>query len=148
MEGGAPKTHRLRSSPAGRKKSRKLKLLRLLTAQLIAICLLIMVLTQAIFKSPLLVQICFVIITFCTAGLNYYFIKEIREVNSQESSAATVTSQVIFTVVFLLLMVLSGYKAIQVSEFASRIIFLIAAVISFIISLLLLWGIKYVKKTQ
>ncbi|EMB59334.1 hypothetical protein SMU52_00005, partial [Streptococcus mutans NFSM2] len=34
-----------------RKKSRKLKLLRLLTAQLIAICLLIMVLTQAIFKS-------------------------------------------------------------------------------------------------
>lgn len=35
-----------------RKKSQKLKLLRLLTAQLIAICLLIMVLTQAIFKSP------------------------------------------------------------------------------------------------
>ncbi|EMB63845.1 hypothetical protein SMU26_09904, partial [Streptococcus mutans 3SN1] len=34
-----------------RKKSQKLKLLRLLTAQLIAICLLIMVLTQAIFKS-------------------------------------------------------------------------------------------------
>ena len=131
-----------------KKESQKLRLLRLLTAQLIAVCLLILVLTQAIFKSPLLVQICFVIITFCTAGLNYYFIKEIREVNSQESSAATVTSQVIFTVVFLLLMVLSGYKAIQVSEFASRIIFLIAAVISFIISLLLLWGIKYVKKTQ
>ena len=128
-----------------RKKSRKLKLLRLLTAQLIAICLLIMVLTQAIFKSPLLVQVCFLIITLCTAGLNYYFIKEAREANAQESSAATVTSQVIFTVVFLLLMVLSGYKAIQVSEFASKIIFSAAAVISFIVSLLLLWGIRYVK---
>lgn len=129
-----------------RKKSRKLKLLRLLTAQLIAICLLIMVLTQAIFKSPLLVQVCFLIITLCTAGLNYYFIKEAREANAQEGSAATVTSQVIFTVVFLLLMVLSGYKAIQVSEFASKIIFSAAAVISFIVSLLLLWGIRYVKK--
>ncbi|EMB69977.1 hypothetical protein [Streptococcus mutans] len=131
-----------------RKKSQKLKLLRLLTAQLIAICLLIMVLTQAIFKSPLLVQVCFLIITLCTAGLNYYFIKEAREANVQESSAATVTSQVIFTVVFLLLMVLSGYKAIQVSEFASKIIFSAAAVISFIVSLLLLWGIRYVKKTS
>lgn len=131
-----------------RKKSRKLKLLRLLTAQLIAICLLIMVLTQAIFKSPLLVQVCFLIITLCTAGLNYYFIKEAREANAQEGSAATVTSQVIFTVVFLLLMVLSGYKAIQVSEFASKIIFSAAAVISFIVSLLLLWGIRYVKKNQ
>lgn len=131
-----------------RKKSRKLKLLRLLTAQLIAICLLIMVLTQAIFKSPLLVQVCFLIITLCTAGLNYYFIKEAREANAQEGSAATVTSQVIFTVVFLLLMVLSGYKAIQVSEFASKIIFSAAAVISFIVSLLLLWGIRYVKKTS
>lgn len=131
-----------------RKKSQKLKLLRLLTAQLIAICLLIMVLTQAIFKSPLLVQVCFLIITLCTAGLNYYFIKEARETNVQESSAATVTSQVIFTVVFLLLMVLSGYKAIQVSEFASKIIFSAAAVISFIVSLLLLWGIRYVKKTS
>ena len=57
-----------------KKESQKLRLLRLLTAQLIAVCLLILVLTQAIFKSPLLVQICFVIITFCTAGLNYYFI--------------------------------------------------------------------------
>lgn len=131
-----------------RKKSRKLKLLRLLTAQLIAICLLIMVLTQVIFKSSLLVQVCFLIITLCTAGLNYYFIKEAREANAQESSAATVTSQVIFTVVFLLLMVLSGYKAIQVSEFASKIIFSAAAVISFIVSLLLLWGIRYVKKTS
>lgn len=65
-----------------RKKSQKLKLLRLLTAQLIAICLLIMVLTQAIFKSPLLVQVCFLIITLCTAGLNYYFIKEAREANA------------------------------------------------------------------
>ena len=129
-----------------RKKSQKLKLLRLLTAQLIAICLLIMVLTQAIFKSPLLVQVCFLIITLCTAGLNYYFIKEAREANAQEGSAATVTSQVIFTVVFLLLMVLSGYKAIQVSEFASKIIFSAAAVISFIVSLLLLWGIRYVRK--
>ncbi|UVT95058.1 hypothetical protein NPS16_04230 [Streptococcus mutans] len=130
-----------------RKKSQKLKLLRLLTAQLIAICLLIMVLTQAIFKSPLLVQVCFLIITLCTAGLNYYFIKEAREANVQESSAAPVTSQVIFTftVVFLLLMVLSGYKAIQVREFASKIIFSAAAVISFIVSLLLLWGIRYVK---
>lgn len=131
-----------------RKKSQKLKLMRLLTAQLIAICLLIMVLTQAIFKSPLLVQVCFLIITLCTAGLNYYFIKEAREANAQENSAATVTSQVIFTVVFLLLMVLSGYKAIQVSEFASKIIFSAAAVISFIVSLLLLWGIRYVKKTS
>ncbi len=131
-----------------RKKSQKLKLMRLLTAQFIAICLLIMVLTQAIFKSPLLVQVCFLIITLCTAGLNYYFIKEAREANAHESSAATVTSQVIFTVVFLLLMVLSGYKAIQVSEFASKIIFSAAAVISFIVSLLLLWGIKYVKKTS
>ena len=131
-----------------KKESQKLRLLRLLTAQLIAVCLLILVLTQAIFKSPLLVQICFVIITFCTAGLNYYFIKEIREVNSQESSAATITSQVVLTAVFFLLTVLSSYKTIQVSEFASRIIFLIAAVISFIISLLLLWGIRYVKKTS
>ncbi|BAQ24436.1 immunity protein [Streptococcus troglodytae] len=67
-----------------KKKSQKLKLFRLLTAQLIAVCLLIMVLTQAIFKSPLLVQICFLIITLCTAGLNYYFIREIREVNAQK----------------------------------------------------------------
>ncbi|MGT2649775.1 hypothetical protein ACVRWB_04275 [Streptococcus troglodytae] len=131
-----------------KKKSQKLKLFRLLTAQLIAVCLLIMVLTQAIFKSPLLVQICFLIITLCTAGLNYYFIREIREVNAQKSSAATVTSQVIFAVMFLLLMILSSYKAIQVSAFASKIIFSAAAVISFIVSLLLLWGIKYVKKVQ
>lgn len=45
-------------------------------------------------------------------------------------------------------MVLSGYKTIQVSEFASKIIFSAAAVISFIVSLLLLWGIRYVKKTS
>ena len=131
-----------------KKESQKLRLLRLLTAQLIAVCLLILVLTQAIFKSPLLVQICFVIITFCTAGLNYYFIKEIREVNSQESSAATITSQVVLTAVFLIFKVLISYKKNKLSEISSRIILLIAAVISFIISLLLLWGIKYVKKTQ
>ncbi|EMB51965.1 putative immunity protein, partial [Streptococcus mutans M2A] len=34
-----------------KKESQKLRLLRLLTAQLIAVCLLILVLTQAIFKS-------------------------------------------------------------------------------------------------
>ncbi|EMC30551.1 hypothetical protein SMU86_05401 [Streptococcus mutans U2A] len=45
-------------------------------------------------------------------------------------------------------MVLSGYKAIQVSEFVSKIIFSVVAVISFIVSLLLLWGIRYVKKTS
>lgn len=42
-----------------KKESQKLRLLRLLTAQLIAVCLLILVLTQAIFKSPCLFRFAF-----------------------------------------------------------------------------------------
>ncbi|EJN93785.1 hypothetical protein ACVRW7_01140 [Streptococcus ratti] len=130
------------------KESQKLKLLRLLTAQLIAVCLLIMLLTQAIFKSPLLVQICFLIITFCTAALNYYFVKEIRKAAPKETSVSAVAHQLIFAAVFLLLTVLSGYKAIHVKAVYSIIIFSTIAVISFILFILLLWGIKYVRQAQ
>ncbi|MGT2948000.1 hypothetical protein [Streptococcus devriesei] len=128
------------------KESQKLKLLRLLTAQLIAVCLLIMVLTQDIFKSPLLVQICFLIITLCTAALNYYFVKEIRKAAPKETSVSAVAHQLIFAAVFLFLTILSCYKAVQVKTVYSIIIFSTVAVISFTLFILLLWGIKYARQ--
>ncbi|EHJ52895.1 hypothetical protein [Streptococcus macacae] len=131
-----------------KKENQQFKLWRLFTAQLIALCLLIMVVTQAIFKSPLLVQIGFFIITLCTAGLNYYFVKELQKTASKENSVAVVTNQLVWAVIFLLLSLLSCYKVISVRELYSRIIFSAAAVICFLLFILLLWGVKYVKQAQ
>ncbi|WP_273450541.1 hypothetical protein [Streptococcus ferus] len=123
-------------------KGQKLKWVRFLTAQIPAVCLLVMVVTQSLFKSPLIVQLCFLVITFSVAFLNYYFIKEIKK-EVPNGTSATVLNQFIGAFVFLLLTILSAYKASQATTLYSSIILYSAAVISFVFVVLLLWGVKY-----
>ncbi|MGT2750860.1 hypothetical protein ACVRXF_08185 [Streptococcus orisasini] len=62
-----------------------------------------------------------------------------------ELFSSKVAHQLIFAAIFLLLTVLSCYKATHVKAVYSIIIFSAVAVISFI---LLLWGIKYVRQAH
>ncbi|WP_238581362.1 hypothetical protein [Streptococcus orisasini] len=65
-----------------------------------------------------------------------------------ELFSSKVAHQLIFAAIFLLLTVLSCYKATHVKAVYSIIIFSAVAVISFILFILLLWGIKYVRQAH
>lgn len=119
---------------------------RLLTAQLPAVALIFLLFTGEVFHFSFVSKIVFGILTISTGLSNYYFAKLIKETPSVGTSPFQL--QILISLVFLLLTGICIFRGITAPETYQQIIGYICSLISFILFLLSVWGLKYVKKSD
>lgn len=123
--------------------------LRFLAVQIVGGFLLLSLLTKEIFRSPLIVQITFAIVTISTGLINIYLLREIKKVASEKTiGAPSVKIQLRFSLLTLLVSIFGFYRMMTAVEDFQKMIGLICGILFFIMSLLCLWGVKYVTRTD
>ncbi len=86
-----------------------------------------------------------------SAICNYFFTKEIRKEKVKENLTSNILfSQLIFIVIFITLGITCFYRffCIENLVFYQKIITIIVGIISMIFTVLLIWGIKYIDKSD
>lgn len=126
--------------------SSRLKWWRFFTAQLIGISIIIFVTTGDFFKITLLSKVVILIITFSTAALNIFFVKEIRKVNIPSNFSKQIITQYMAAGGSLIISVISFFIGFNTNgDIFYKAICLVVSLVMFIMFILFLWGIKYVK---
>lgn len=113
--------------------------LRLLTAQIPGLALLLILLSGEIFRASLAIQISFALCFMGNILLNLYFIREAKKAGPPSILAG----QIFFTLLTFGMFLLSLYRYMAVKDDFQKTVPLLVGVVLLALTALLAWGIHY-----
>lgn len=125
----------------------KLEIMRFVTGQIPIFSFLVIIFSGEILRLSLLIQVAFGILFLANLVSNIYFIREIENESENNLRFSTIASPRVLQLIFIILFIclggvgiLRGFTALETYQ---QIIGFISAFISFLLAILLAWGLKY-----
>ncbi|MGT2756557.1 hypothetical protein [Streptococcus ovuberis] len=128
----------------------KFQLYRLLLGQIPAIAILFMIFSGEFLKLSLISKVIFCIFFIANIITNIFFIREMKNIKVSNEGNHTISNprniQVIYIFGTFILLLICIFRYFSVIDNFQKIIALVCSIISFMLLVLLIWGLKYYKK--
>lgn len=121
-----------------------LERLRWASVRLVALAMALVVFTKEIFRASWLIQLSLALIAFATLLTNRFISRRLHDV-LPTGVQPLVGQQYAYALVFLLLVIIGGYRLATVADGLSKLVAGLVVLISLIFLALCLWGVKFAK---